>query len=363
VYAVPLVKPETVQEVDAVVQVNDPGDEVTVYPVIALPPLDPGALQLTTDEESAAVPETPVGAPGTVLGVTLADALEATEFPAAFVALTVNVYAVPLVKPETVQEVDAVVQVNDPGDEVTVYPVIALPPLDPGALQLTTDEESAAVPETPVGAPGTVLGVTLADALEATEFPAAFVALTVNVYAVPLVKPETVQEVDAVVQVNDPGDEVTVYPVIALPPLDPGALQLTTDEESAAVPETPVGAPGTVLGVTLADALEATEFPIAFVALTVNVYAVPLVKPETVQEVDAVVQVNDPGDEVTVYPVIALPPLDPGALQLTTDEESAAVPETPVGAPGTVGAATATLSVAIEGDESPLAFVATTTNL
>ena len=52
------------------------------------------------------------------------------------------------------------------------------------------------------------------------------------------------QEVVAVVQVNPPGEEVTVYPVIALPPLDPGADQLTTEEALATVPETPVGAPG-----------------------------------------------------------------------------------------------------------------------
>jgi hypothetical protein len=35
-----------------------------------------------------------------------------------------------------------------------------------------------------------------------------------------------------VVQVNDPGDDVTVYPVIALPPLD-GAVHDTTDWLSA----------------------------------------------------------------------------------------------------------------------------------
>jgi hypothetical protein len=62
-----------------------------------------------------------------------------------------------------------------------VYPVTALPPLDPGALQLTTDDAFAAVPETPVGAPGTVLGMTAMDAAEAAEFPAALVATRVNV--------------------------------------------------------------------------------------------------------------------------------------------------------------------------------------
>lgn len=86
-----------------------------------------------------------------------------------------------MVRPLTVQEVVAVVQTNPPGDEVTVYPVIELPPLDPGAVQLTTDDALATVPETPVGAPGGPAGVTLLDALEADEFPAAFVATTVKV--------------------------------------------------------------------------------------------------------------------------------------------------------------------------------------
>ena len=67
------------------------------------------------------------------------------------------------------------------GDEVTVYPVIALPPFDAGALQLTIEEALATVPETLVGAPGTVLGVTDVDAAEATEFPATLVATTVKV--------------------------------------------------------------------------------------------------------------------------------------------------------------------------------------
>ena len=42
------------------------------------------------------------------------------------------------------------------------------------------------------------------------------------------------------------GEEVTVYPVIALPPFDTGAVQLITDEASARVLDTDVGAPGGV---------------------------------------------------------------------------------------------------------------------
>ena len=63
---------------------------------------------------------------------------------------------------------------------------------------------------------------------------------------------------------------------------------------------TPVGASGTFDGITAEEAAEAEESPTRLVALTVKVYAVPLVRPETVQLVDAEVQVFDPGDEVTV---------------------------------------------------------------
>ena len=40
-----------------------------------------------------------------------------------------------------------------------------------------------------------------------------------------------------------------------------------------------MGAPGTVDGVALEDAVEAEPVPDAFVAVTVNVYAVPFVRP------------------------------------------------------------------------------------
>jgi hypothetical protein len=80
-----------------------------------------------------------------------------------------------------VQGLDELVQVKPPGDEVTVYPVIALPPLDPGTVQLTCDEALPTAPLTLVGAPGTVRGVTDGEAVEAPEVPAALVATTVKV--------------------------------------------------------------------------------------------------------------------------------------------------------------------------------------
>ena len=88
---------------------------------------------------------------------------------------------------------------------------MAAPPLTTGAVQETTDWVLAfEVAVTPVGAPGTVAGVAGADAVDAELVPAELVAVTVNVYAVPLVRPETVQLVLAVEQVKPPGADVTV---------------------------------------------------------------------------------------------------------------------------------------------------------
>ena len=80
-----------------------------------------------------------------------------------------------------------------------------------------------------------------------------------------------------------------------------GAVHVTTDWVLAApIALTAVGAPGTVAGTTAADADEAAPVPDAFVAVTVNVYEVPFVRPVTVHEVDTVEHVNEPGVEVTV---------------------------------------------------------------
>ena len=83
-------------------------------------------------------------------------------------------------KPVIVQFVPDVVQVA-PVLEVTVYPVIALPPLEVGAVQDITEllfpPEVAAIE---VGAPGSSAVVALAE-LDDNEVPAAFVAVTVKV--------------------------------------------------------------------------------------------------------------------------------------------------------------------------------------
>jgi hypothetical protein len=87
-------------------------------------------------------------------------------------------------------------------------------------------------------------------------------------------------------------------------------------------------------GVTEFDAEDAAPVPIAFVAVTVNVYAVPLLKPETVNGLEPPVAVKPPGLDVTVKPVIAEPPLSAGAEKVTDAEASPPVAVPIVGASG-----------------------------
>jgi hypothetical protein len=136
----------------------------------------------------------------------------------------------------------------------------------------------------------------------------AFVAITVKVYAVPLVSPVTVIGLVEPVPVILPGFEVTVYPVIADPPLLAGAVNATIACALPAVAVPIVGAPGPVEGVTEFEATLAGLIPLAFVAITVKVYAVPLVSPVTIIGLAEPVPVKPPGLEVTVYPVIGNPP-------------------------------------------------------
>ena len=70
--------------------------------------------------------------------------------------------------------------------------------------------------------------------------------------------------------VNDPGVDVTVYPVIALP-LANAPLKVTVACALPAAALTVVGAVGTPDSVTLVVAADAALVPIAFVAFTVNV--------------------------------------------------------------------------------------------
>ena len=111
--------------------------------------------------------------------------------------------------------------------------MIDKPPSDP-AVQATNDEpivfvEVTVVAVTPVGATGGPCGTTAVDAADAGPVPAEFVAVTVNMYEVPLVRPETVHTFVEVVHVFESGIEVTVNELTAKPPVDVGADHDTTD--------------------------------------------------------------------------------------------------------------------------------------
>ena len=95
--------------------------------------------------------------------------------------------------------------------------------------------------------------------------------------------------------------------------------------------DTKVG--GTRVGVTGADATEAVDDLSPFIATAVNVYAVPFVRPVTLQLPDepVTVQVVPPGFAVTVYPVGALPA--PAATVIVATLS----PATAVGVRGTPG--------------------------
>jgi hypothetical protein len=127
-------------------------------------------------------------------------------------------------------------------------------------------------------------GITLT-ALEDGLIPIALVAMTEQLYAVPLVSGLTVIGLDALVAVLEAPlpVQVAVYPVIAEPPLLVGAVNAMLAEALPAVAAPMVGAAATVAaaaGVTPA-VLDAAPVPTTFVAVTEQLYAVPLVNAPT----------------------------------------------------------------------------------
>lgn len=139
--------------------------------------------------------------------------------------------------------------------------MIADPPLF-GAVKLIDADALPAVATIFVGVEGLPTGVTAADGVEFEELPTEFLATAVNVYAVPLVNPVISHPVlgFVVVQVSPPGEEVTMYSVIADPPLSVGAVKVIVAFPGALEVEvTPVGATGTVAGVTAIVAVEESD--------------------------------------------------------------------------------------------------------
>ena len=89
-----------------------------------------------------------------------------------------------MVRPRTVAVVVvpfAVSAVFAPGDEVTVYLVIAAPPLEADAVHDIFAEAFAITPVTFVGGAASVIGMTALEGADATELPAAFIATALKV--------------------------------------------------------------------------------------------------------------------------------------------------------------------------------------
>jgi hypothetical protein len=181
-----------------------------------------------------------------------------------------------------------------------------------GAAQVTTTEFAAPVAVTVSGTEGATeaTAVNEAEAGDTNEVVLLPLGVTVKVYAVPLVSPDTVQFCDPVgatvllakVQVKPPGDEVTVYVEAT-----PSAVNVTTAAPLLA--KAAVGwARKFTPGMAAFDARDTVEVVPPPVGVTVKVYDVPLVSPDTEQLCDpvsngdeeATTQVNEPGVEVAV---------------------------------------------------------------
>ena len=123
---------------------------------------------------------------------------------------------------------------------------------------------------------------------------------------------------------------------MAEPPSETGALQLIIAEATPAIPVTPKTDDGGLatgaVGVT-EDDTEGEELPLAFVATTLTVMAVPLANPVSVADKTLPTVTAAPAEGVTVYPVIA-EPFEAGAIHETLAEFVPATTKRPVGALG-----------------------------
>ena len=180
-----------------------PGVAVTVYPVIDAPPVNTGAVNATVAWRSPAVAVPIVGAAGTTAltlnerltcGAAKYDALPDWSALMVQVPTLTNVNAPPLVMVQTAVVADVNVTVN-PESALALNVGVVPKFCAPGLLKMMV---CAAV------------GVTLFDAAEAEPVPAELVAVTVNEYATPLVRPVTVRGLERPVPVAPPGFAVTV---------------------------------------------------------------------------------------------------------------------------------------------------------
>ena len=247
-----------------------------VNDVMALPLFAPGVN--ATEADALPLSTLPiVGALGTVAGTNAADAAEGALVPLPFVAVTLHVYVLPLVRPVTTMGADGpdrlpgappLLDRQEAVDEVTGLPLSA-----PG-VNATDPETLPRVTAPIVGACGTVDGIAVADAIDDGPVPSALVALTVHEYVLAFVRPVTV--------LGEPGPmwepevppsfelHAAVYEVIGLPP-SLAAPNETTICALPAVTNGCGGCSGTAAGTTTSDASDGGLSPIALLAVTVQV--------------------------------------------------------------------------------------------
>jgi hypothetical protein len=143
-------------------------------------------------------------------------------------------------------------------------------PFPNGACHETVASVSPRVAITPAGVEGRPAGITGADGAEIADLSTSVVANTMNEYDVPLLNPVTMQLVVATEHTWPPPTSMTVYDNTGTP-LPFAAVHVTVTRPSPRVPTTSAGAVGRPAGVTAVEAAEASEVPIKFDAVTVNV--------------------------------------------------------------------------------------------
>ena len=170
-----------------------------------------------------------------------------------------------------------------PVEAVTVYLAIGAPPVVAGAVKRTAALAFDAVAETPVTMLGLPAGVTAADAADAVDVPAEFVAVVENLYEVPSSKPEITQVVAGAKTLQlfsglsgTPAlfNAVTTYESAGPPPL-PGLTVIV----ALPLPARAVGADGTAGGSNVHCAIKVTLFVVVFVYVAAGVVTPPPIQP------------------------------------------------------------------------------------
>jgi len=123
---------------------------------------------------------------------------------------------------------------------------------------------------------------------------------------------------------------------MAEPPVLAGAVKLIVAWPTAPIADTFGGADASPMGVKLVEALDAALLPMAFSALTLQVYAVPLARPFTTIGLALAEPLLVPGLHAAAYPVMADPPVLEGAVNAIDADPSLGVAVPIAGAGGLV---------------------------